>query len=158
MGELSSQTTYRRNVLYVAAMDLIKEAESGSESFQTAFAAICEAKEKIASKKASDMLIDTIAEQANPVRHTITDIGSETQILPPQRVLSKGRPSSLRPKSRMDYIVAKKARKHYKDGPCHAHEDTAGPMPPPPSKKRIVKCSLCKIPGHTKGNCTTRGV
>ncbi|XP_044374772.1 protein FAR1-RELATED SEQUENCE 5-like [Triticum aestivum] len=76
MGELSSQTTYRRNVLYVAAMDLIKEAESGSESFQTAFAAICEAKEKIASKKASDMLIDTIAEQANPVRHTITDIGA----------------------------------------------------------------------------------
>ena len=142
MGELSSQITYRRNVLYVAAMDLIKEAESGSKSFQTAFTAICEEKEQIASKKASDMLVDTIAEQANPVRHTITDVGSETHLLPPQRVLSKGRPSSLCPKSRMDYIVAKKAKKHYEDDPCHDHEDTTGAMPPPPSKKRIVKCGF----------------
>ena len=88
-------------------MDLIKEAESGSKSFQTAFTAICEEKEQIASKKASDMLVDTIAEQANPVRHTITDVGSETQLLPPQRVLSKGRPSSLRPKSRMELWLRK---------------------------------------------------
>lgn len=154
----ATSESYRRNALYLAAMDLYKEGLTSEDTFGIAMEAINTANAGILSMKKTEVPSSCTKE---PEISVMVDRGQ--QILAPERKITKGRTCTVRPKSRMDYVVAKKIKDaklsklcgHGKGADC---DDDSCQILPQPSKTRLTRCSNCRATGHNRSKCTKKGM
>lgn len=153
--------SYRKNALYVAAMEIVSEAVKERELFEPARGALKQALETIVSKKRprSESQLLTV-----PDDYDTQDCLSALLIRPPDRMNPRGRPATLRPKSRMDYVAAKKRKEAARQALSHAEAaDELSPVDMQPerpifSKTRERRCGRCRKLGHNRSRCNARGV
>ncbi|KQJ88972.1 hypothetical protein BRADI_4g22525v3 [Brachypodium distachyon] len=151
---------FRTNVLTMVASDMVKESNSHPIFYNVAMRGLCKIRDDMKKLKEVVVLPDT-----NVLQEFDSNLISQV-VEPPKRVGSAGRPSTVRPRSRMDYIsdVKKKTRavsSLYKP-PGKLGKDDGALMEIVGSErkplKRIVRCAICKNPGHNRSRCTQRGV
>ena len=156
----------RKNMLYLAAMDLMNYGSASTQGFNASMKAIAEAKFVLR------LMTDANLEAQEPCTDISTQVGlgSDTftytdkcdrKILAPVKVRGPGRPATIRLKLRADYYGAKH-RKTWGISECYTDVDPLIPEPigntiKGPSdtwvSKRDAKCGLCGVAGHNRKTC-----
>nr|XP_040253250.1 protein FAR1-RELATED SEQUENCE 5 isoform X2 [Aegilops tauschii subsp. strangulata] len=174
--------SYLKNLLRIAVEDLVREScdkpslEHALEGV-TKLTSVVRKKRRISSEPPQS-LINSIQ---CPVNIT------SSVLLPPEGLNPNGRPATVRPKSRMDYVAVKTRKKKKKETsrgngktpvgtpknkkrpvaslydnqvPSLSPEVSAGETVTPDvgRPKRKIHCQSCKLPGHTRLTCTQRGI
>ncbi|TVU23685.1 hypothetical protein EJB05_26064, partial [Eragrostis curvula] len=120
-----------KNLLYLAAMDLLAEASMNAHSFDASMRAIREAKHSVRIINQCHTFGDAPTTR-NVIPEGVTlDFGQapvvpERVLLPPTKVKSRGRPPSTRLKSRSDYYGARPKRTR---NVSECYVDPASPIP-----------------------------
>ena len=180
-GPHTDDCSYLKNLLHIAAEDLMKASSHDKKSLEAAV----EGMGKLtAAIRKNTSITETNHLLEPPHVESFVNIHVNT-VLAPERVKKSGKPASVRPKSKMDYAAASakkknKSNKTAKKNPCgdlkpreralsslYDNDQTTDTpskeledevSPNIPSKKRKVICSTCHEPGHTRLKCTRRGI
>lgn len=139
----------RKNMLFIATMDLLKSGEISVAAFEVAMRSIEEARSTLR------MLRDLLEE--NDI-NTMDLNSSEEMFQISIAVKAKGRPPSVRIKSRSETYGNKNAKslprtKQSVQEPVEDIEAIEMITDYRTTKKREVKCSTCGVPGHNRATC-----
>lgn len=162
----------RKNMLYLAAMELMSTGAVSEPAFQASMRALGEARHAlrvmadarpalVVSLLGNDVDHESAPEQVHhePTLEEVHDEPAleEVQLRVPLKVKARGRPATSRLKSRADYYGAKR-RKTRGVADCYsgAESDVPVVLVEGTCKKREARCGLCKKEGHNRQTCQRR--
>jgi hypothetical protein len=146
----------RRNLLYLAAMDPMREGAVSNEGYK----ALTEVKHvlRVMREDPSDQSPGTPLLINNTKDDSILDVTEEVTLLPPLKMKGCSRPATVRLKSRADYY-GNKQRKTRGIAECYAQDEPKIPVNigdiirASGTAKRQAKCGLCGVSGHIRQTC-----
>ncbi|CAO2046256.1 unnamed protein product [Urochloa humidicola] len=142
----------RKSLLFIATMDLLNTPHVNSASFEITMRAISEAKHALLHLASAT---ETLRGNANEM---ITDVGGHEvtipeRLQPPATVRPRGRPSTVRPKSRLERYGNKRGRSVAAELPAPEVEPIEVLPVAVAGSKREVRCSRCGGTGHNRATC-----
>ncbi|RLN11979.1 Protein FAR1-RELATED SEQUENCE 3 [Panicum miliaceum] len=164
---LHSQTL-RHSGLYLTALEVVNLGDSNVKAYEIAMEHLLQAKtelQELSAEKDGFSLPDQLCVQQQVLHATeeghlnfetmnpIQDESNMLNVLPPERMKKRGRPSNACDKP--PYEQGRKRNKHYlpHQAPVQTSGDMNQPMDQANPKRKITKCSRCHLPGHNRNAC-----
>ncbi|CAL5043228.1 unnamed protein product [Urochloa decumbens] len=163
LGLCADDVAGRKNLLYLAAMDLMHQGAISVQGFEASMQALSSAKHslRVMSEDAYHVQ-DPIGAMSAPAEERQSNVlHSEVQELPilaPIKVKSRGRPASVRLKARADYYGNKRVKTRG-IAECYVEDEASGPpkiadvAKSMGCGKRQAKCGKCGVTGHNRQTC-----
>lgn len=152
--------SHRRNVLYIAATELLNDRSVVMNLYDKTLQMFRGLKKegRVLKEVELERLDKTNDNEVTSIEGF--NITCYEDLRPPKRVKPKGRPATVRPKSRMDYVTkfrekTKTVNSLYVDGDIPL--DGLGTIGGREPCRKVISCSICKLTGHNKKSCKARG-
>ena len=158
----------RQNILYIVAVDAVKEICQCKSMLGKSLQVFRELKREAIAKRNEDATMVLQENHCRPDDGNVTNSCQNLDLQPPKRVKSKGRPKTVRLKSKLEYVKVfgqknKPVASLYgneNSQPCKINDHSvtmeADALRSPSGKQ--IKCGRCKTIGHNRKTCSLRGI
>ncbi|CAN6294063.1 unnamed protein product [Urochloa humidicola] len=163
LGLTADDVAGRKNLLYLAAMDLMHEGAISAQGFEASMQALASAKHSLRVMAEDGYQLQPLSqdvsstvENAEIMKENADE--QDVAILPPKKVRSRGRPPYLRLKGRADYYGNKCVKTRgiadcYVDDEPSVPEKISDVSKANGCTKRQSKCGKCGVAGHNRQTC-----